>query len=122
MHTGMVSLHRSLTTFDTNLITLSKGDVFGEASLLRDDLSLFPYSARCETMTICYRLDKIQITKDQWQRLESGTKSASKFVLPDDAILIKSHLDERKFKRQRATFIKALKKRQASKSKNRSRR
>ncbi len=107
----MVSLVRTLATCDVIFSTLGTGEVFGEASLVKgDDLSTFPYSAVCDTMTILYRLDKMQIAKDQW-KLITDSKLASKISsYPDDAALIKSHLDQQKFNKKRDIFIKSLRK------------
>jgi hypothetical protein len=108
----MVSLIRTLAICEVTFSTLGTGEVFGETSLIRgDDLSTFSYSAVCDTMTILYRLDKMQITKDQWGTLAKDSKLTSKTAsYPDDATLIKSHLDEQKFNRKRDTFIKSLRK------------
>ena len=62
-------------------------------------------------MTVLYRLDRMQITKDQSECFANDATLATRIsAYPDDATLIKSHLEEQKFKKQRDIFIRNFRK------------
>jgi CRP-like cAMP-binding protein len=110
--TGIVSLVRTLATCEVNVKTLGAGEVFGETSLFKgNDILTFPHTALCDTMTVLYRVDRMQITKDQSECFANDATLATKIAAyPDDATLIKSHLEEQKFKKQRDIFIRNFRK------------
>lgn len=85
------------------------GDVFGEATVLdpQDGRSAFPSSAVCETQTVCYRLDRVQIeSSGEW---DDNTRAALRDIAvsyPEDAILLQAHIDHLQFKKRSSQIMK----------------
>lgn len=112
---GIVSIIRSVegpkTSYEICVAKLYAGDIIGEATILNlNGLGLFPSSVRCETLTTCYRLDIMQVNREDWD-LETRTKlSASSVSYPDDSFLLRSYVNEMQFKKKYLNIIKTIKK------------
>jgi len=90
---------------------LSSGDIFGQESILsRNELAVFPYTALCETWTICYRLDKMQMGRDDWDASSRERLSSYSASYPDDSVLLQTHFDDIRFRERSASYVKALRK------------
>lgn len=124
----MVSLVRKLqkqiegeeepTTISICVANLSAGEIFGQESILsRNEFAVFPYTAICETWTSCYRLDKMQMTGEDWDAISRERLSSYSASYPDDSVLLETHFDEIQFRETSANYVKALRKDAMNRSK-----
>jgi hypothetical protein len=98
---------------------LSSGDIFGQESILsHNELAVFPYTALCETWTICYRLDKMQMAREDWDAGSRERLSSYSASYPDDSVLLQTHFDDLRFRERSASYMKALRKDTMSRPEN----
>ena len=127
--TGVVSLLRRVqkptegeeepTSCVMSVAKLSSGDIFGQESILsRNEFAIFPYTALCETLTICYRLDKMQMTREDWDEATRRKLSSYSASYPDDSALLQTHFDDIRFRERSINYLKALRKDKVTRSKN----
>ncbi len=88
---------------------LSSGDIFGEATILSEsEFSVFPTSIVSETLSICFRLDKVQLDENHWDA-DSKRKLAERVVIfQDDETLKKTKSDETKMKKQSDLIVRKV--------------
>jgi CRP-like cAMP-binding protein len=107
IHTGIVSLHRSLSCGTIPLAKLSGGELFGESTILDSkEMAKFPYTAVCETITVVYRVDKKQMQKSDWDK---EIESIKLMTYPTDSELIKSFFAKRRLQREKVEVWKKIK-------------
>jgi hypothetical protein len=114
----MLSLIRNITSEDIEqstktceicLCKLSSGDIFGEATILDNkEMIVFPTSAKSETLSICYRLDKIQLEKSHWDKETKRKLIARSVKIQDDSTLLRSHLKQNNFKKKSAVIVRKV--------------
>ncbi len=68
-----------------------------------------PYSAICDTIAICYRLDKVQIQMEDWDKETFEKLSTMAVSYPkDDNQLYQAYLDQIRFQRQSKELVHKL--------------
>jgi len=91
---------------------LFTGDVFGESAILdsNDDgaRKCFPSTIVCETQVICYRYDRVQIIRSDFD--DKSKKSLAKMAVsyPDDSILLQAHVDRVQFRKQSERILRRI--------------
>ena len=114
---GLVSILRTLRVdvanrpiiCDVCVARVCARDVFGETTVLDSEkMGVFPSSAVCETHTVCFRLDKVQIIDGDWDKKTLLDLKGIAVVYPEDSILLQAHVDHLQFKKQSAQIIKNM--------------
>lgn len=67
-----------------------------------------PSSVVCDTLAICYHLDKVQINLEDWDKETLSKLSTMAVSYPKDEILYKAHLDQIKFQKQSKVLVNQL--------------
>ena len=68
-----------------------------------------PYSAICDTIAICYRLDKVQIKMEDWDKETFEKLSTMAVSYPkDDIQLYEAYLNQIRFQRQSKELVHKL--------------
>ena len=114
--TGMVSiLRRVKTQFEGEnevsicVAEVGSGDVVGLESILGINESLvYPYTALCETYTICYKLDKTLIQGEEWSGTGLEKIHSHAISHPGDSVLLQSHFEDMKYKESSTAYLKTL--------------
>lgn len=88
---------------------LSSGDIFGEATILSEsELTVFPTSIVSETLSICFRLDKVQLERNHWDAQSKKKLSEMMTTFQDDDTLKKKKSDESKIKKQSELIVRKV--------------
>ena len=90
---------------------LGSGDIFGEETVLQPnerEMAVFPTTAISETLSICYRLDKIQLEQKHWDYETKKKLAARSIKFQDDATLLRRHFEQNKFKLKSALIVKKV--------------
>ena len=88
---------------------LSSGDIFGEVTILSESESIvFPTSIVSETLSICFRLDKVQLQGYPWDDNTKKKLSTRIIRFQDDETLKKAKLNEVKIKKQSDIIVRKL--------------
>ncbi len=117
--TGMLSLKRKLPnpesdsssgsrtkTIQHHVATLSSGDIFGEATILDSTReTVFETSCYSETLSICYRLDRIQLDMSHWDEETKNKLMERSIKIQDDSVLLRSQEVQKKFKKRSALIV-----------------
>ena len=115
--TGMLSLIRNIPLDHTQetkacqicVSKLSSGDVFGEATILDEkQMTVFTTSVISETLSICYRLDKLQLERSHWDSDTKRNLSATSIKFQDDSTLLRLLSEQSKFKMKSELIVRKV--------------